>query len=215
MWRYLLLLAILATPIICRADSIQFPVPPSDTGPVYSDGNFVQLFSSALDGTVLDGQSLSLSLILGGGDLARFHDGGDISIEFLTNAPFDFVEFLGPSTTGYLLGPSGNEIGTPMVLGRAGANNGGLITGLDLPPSGTIDISGIDLNLMFPDTGYTITGIDFLLGTSDATGASFQLGTANQLPEPPTSELILAGLLILPLLPKSLRRSLARPTSRA
>ena len=204
MWRGALLLGILiASPITGWCDTVQFTIDPANTGIVFAGGTSFpvslnsDLTSSALNGTVLAGQSLSLDLVLSNEMLARLIANDTevgVTLAVYTNAPYSFTEFAGPSSTGFLLDPEGNQLGPTEILGRAGGNNGAMFVGVEGPSPPGADISGAQFDITLPNTGYVITGID--LGFEAVTPYdSVEFGTAQQLLEPSSLLLLGSGLL--------------------
>ena len=57
-----------------------------------------------------------------------------------------------------------------------------------------LDISGAHFDTSFPNNGYTITNAELVLSLNSGYDA-VEFGTAQQLPEPPTVWLVLAGAL--------------------
>jgi hypothetical protein len=197
---------------------LEFTVPPGNIGTtIQGPGTFVDLFSSGLNGTVLAGQSLSLDLVLSNDVLARLFladpGGFGLGLTFVTNAA-TFPGFAGP-TTGFLLDSSGNQFGDTQVAGRAdgccpGFVSIGLVsfTSSNLEGAEAVDISGVHFDTSLPNTGFVITDSQLRFGlNSPDDGVTF--GTAQQLPEPSTLGLTLAGALMIGLA-GMLRRSIFR-----
>ncbi len=182
MWRYFFLLGILiAAPAIGRCDSVQFTVNLANIGTLYKGGT-IDLFSSGLNGTMLSGQSLSLDLVLSNDVLARLtvsDPSFGISLIVHTNAGVA-PGFADASTTGFLLDPSGNQLGASQTAGRSDASDGTFTIGLDPIQGG--DISGVHFDTLFPDAGFVVTDaqLRFSIGSPN-NGLIF--GTAQQLPE--------------------------------
>jgi hypothetical protein len=197
MWRSKLLFAIfIALPGLGWCEVVAFTVDPANIGTLYETGS-VDVSSSGLNGTVLAGQSLSLDLVLSNDVLARLllSDPGlfGVTLSIDTNAG-TFPGFAG-TTTGSLLDPNGNEIGSAQVAGRGASSGGSFLMGLasftsaNLAGEHALDISGVHFDTSFPDTGYTVTGakLGFTnegFGGLGGDGDSIQFGTAQQLPEP-------------------------------
>jgi hypothetical protein len=203
MWRYFLLLVVLATSsAISPCDTVQFTVPPADIGIIYTPdssgpGDFT---SDVFDGIALTGEVLSFDAVLSDGVLARFGNcigACGVSVGIFTNAPFTFTEFAGPSSTGSVLDPNGNQ-GATQLLGRAGGNNGAIFTGVVVPGPNE-DVSGAHFDIVLPNTGFEITGLELSFVVS-SDSESLKFGTAEQLPEPSTFGLTAMGLLILAVL---------------
>ena len=207
MWRFVSLLAILiASPAINWCDTVQFTVAPANIGtPIQGPVDF-DLFSSGLNGTVLAGQSLSLDLVLDNDVLARLFllDPGTfgIGLDIHTNAG-TFPGFAGPST-GYLLDANGNQFGGTQVAGRGASDDGTFFMGLvsftlgNLGGAQAVDISGVHFDTSLPDDGFVITDAQLRFSFNTATDRA-EFGTAQQLPEPSTKGLTLAGALVIAL----------------
>lgn len=206
MWRYILLIGILtASPATGWCDTVQFTVDPANIGTV-SEGGSVDLFSSGLNGDVLTGQSVSLDLVLGNDMLARLFlsDPNAFGIELIVyTTAGTFPGFAGP-TTGFLLDPSGNQIGNSQDAGRDMGSNGTFGMGLvsftsgNLAGANVVDISGAQFDTTFPATGFVVTDAELSFSlNSDYDGVEF--GTAQQLPEPSTLGLTLVGVLVMAL----------------
>ena len=207
-WRPILLFGILiASPAISWCDTVQFTVEPANIGTVIQ-APFVDLFSSGLNGTVLSGQSLSLDLVLSNDVLARLFLSDPttfgIGLTIDTNAG-TFPGFAGP-TAGFLLDPSGNQLGSSQVAGRADSSDGSFSMGLvsftraDLNGAVVIDISSVQFNTTFPNDGAVITNANLRFSFNGISGVDgVEFGTAKQLPEPSTLGLTLVGALVLAL----------------
>ena len=208
MWRAILLFGILiVSPAISWCDTVQFTVEPSNIGTLIQASS-VDLISSGLNGTVLTGQSLSLDLVLSNDVLARLFLSDPttfgIGLTINTNAG-TFPGFAGP-TTGFLLGPSGNQLGSSQVAGRADGSDGSFSMGLvsftraNLNGAEVIDISGLQLDTTLPNDGAVITNADLRFSFNGISGVDgVEFGTAQQLPEPSTLGLTLVGTLVLAL----------------
>ena len=207
MWRVISLLAILiASPATNWCDTVQFTVAPANIGtPIQGPVDF-DLFSSGLNGTVLAGQSLSLDLVLDNDVLARLFlvDPGTfaIGLNLHTNAGI-FPGFAGP-TTGYLLDASGNQIGGTQIAGRGASDDGTFGMGLasftlgNLGGAQAVDIGGVHFDTSLPNNGFVITDAQLRFSFDTASDRA-ELGTAQQLPEPSTTGLTLAGALVIAL----------------
>ena len=208
MWRSILLFGILiVSPAISWCDTVQFTVEPSNIGTLIQASS-VDLISSGLNGTVLTGQSLSLDLVLSNDVLARLFLSDPttfgIGLTINTNAG-TFPGFAGP-TTGFLLGPSGNQLDSSQVAGRADSSDGSFSMGLvsftraNLNGAEVIDISGLQLDTTLPNDGAVITNADLRFSFNGISGVDgVEFGTAQQLPEPSTLGLTLVGTLVLAL----------------
>ena len=208
MWRAILLFGILiVSPAISWCDTVQFTVEPSNIGTLIQASS-VDLISSGLNGTVLTGQSLSLDLVLSNDVLARLFLSDPttfgIGLTLDTNAG-TFPGFAGP-TTGFLLDPSGNQLDSSQVAGRADSSDGSFSMGLvsftraNLNGAEVIDISGLQLDTTLPNDGAVITNADLRFSFNGISGVDgVEFGTAQQLPEPSTLGLTLVGTLVLAL----------------
>jgi hypothetical protein len=208
MWRAILLFGILIiSPAIGWGDTVKFTVEPANIGTVIQ-APFVDVFSSGLNGIVLKGQNLSLDLVLSNDVLARLFLSDPttfgIGLTIDTNAG-TFPGFAGP-TTGFLLAPSGNQLDSSQVAGRADSSDGSFSMGLvsftpaNLNGAEVIDISGLQLDTTLPNDGAVITNADLRFSFNGISGADgVEFGTAQQLPEPSTLGLTLVGTLVLAL----------------
>ena len=208
MWRAILLFGILIiSPAIGWCDTVQFTVEPANIGTVIQ-APFVDVFSSGLNGIVLKGQNLSLDLVLSNDVLARLFLSDSttfgIGLTIDTNAG-TFPGFAGP-TTGFLLAPSGNQLDSSQVAGRADSSDGSFSMGLvsftraNLNGAEVIDISGLQLDTTLPNDGAVITNADLRFSFNGVSGVDgVEFGTAQQLPEPSTLGLTLVGTLVLAL----------------
>jgi hypothetical protein len=204
MWRTIALVVTLAVlPAVGSCDNLQFTVDASDVGTLLQGPGSIDLYSSGLNGTVLSGQSLALNLQLSNQMLSRLYliDPAAFGVELVidTNAGTS-PGFAGP-TTGYLLGPNGNAFGDPQTAGEAdgccpGELDLGLVsfTSANLDGAEILDISGAHFDTSLPNNGYTITNTQLVLNLNSGYDA-VEFGTAQQLPEPPTVWLVLAGAL--------------------
>lgn len=159
----------------------------------------VSLFSTGLNGMTLNGQPLSLDLVLTNDLLARIQavNPGQLGIGLtvFTNAGME-PGFAG-LTTGYLLNPGGGQLGTPQDAGRAQSSDGWFSVGLvsfttaNLGGANVVDLSGVHFDTSFPNTGFTVTNaeLSFTLNSNQLI-----FGTAQQLPESSTLALLFAGV---------------------
>lgn len=203
MRRHFLLFAILLAPSAGWCDTVQFSVPASDIGaPIQSSG--IAFYSSALDGVVLAGQSLTLDLVFSNNDLARLFltDPAAFGVELIVDTNAGTAPGFAGTTTGYLLNPSGNQFGGIQTAGRGDGSDGSFSVGLvsfnssNLNAANIFDISGVQFNTSLPTSGATITGIELLFSFNDPIDA-VQFGTAKQLPEPSSLVLTFAGVLAI------------------
>lgn len=182
-------------PVIARCDEVTLTVPQSELGiPFYAPGHIL-LSSSDLNGTVLSGQTLSLDFVLANDVLARLTVNDayySVGLILQTNAS-TYPGFAGLST-GYFLGPSGNQLGPTLGGGSADSSNGGLAIFLDFSAADLGgDTSGFHFDITLPDSGYVVTntGLNYAFDSSLDDGIEF--GTAQQLPEPSSITLALIG----------------------
>jgi len=123
----------------------------------------------ALNGTVLQGQTLSLNFTFSNGEFVRLFTITSTPfvalLKLQTNSPgtLDF-----PSGTGFLVDQHGNALQPPQELGSAAGDNGLLAAGLlPLLPgdlSRPLDFFGIHFDLTLPvSLSVAITGEEFLL----------------------------------------------------
>jgi hypothetical protein len=191
----LVLLAALATG--AAATTVQFSVDSALIGkPLAGD---VNLFSPGLDGLGLQGQTLSLDLVLSDKVLARLLLGSptQLGVLFVVHTTAGtFPGFSGP-TTGYLLDPSGAQLHAPMDAGRGQGSDGTFSAGLvsftaALLGSSPVDISGVHFDITFPNTGYLVTDAQLRFSLPGENAVTF--GTSAQLPEPSALLLLLIGL---------------------
>jgi len=121
----------------------------------------------AMNGTALQGQTLSLDFTFSNGEFVRLFTITTPFIALLklqTNSPgtLDF-----PSGTGFLVDQHGNALQPPQELGSAAGDNGLLSAGLlPLLPgdlSRPLDFFGVHFNLTLPvSSSVSITGEEFL-----------------------------------------------------
>jgi hypothetical protein len=199
----LLLVVFASAGRVARADSgsttVQFTVPPGQIGIPFSGGELFQFFSSALNGTSVDGQTLSVNAVFSNSVLARIYPitGNTMNVDIVvfTNGG-TFTGFPGPGT-GFLLGPTGNQVGSVQALRRSAGDvpplGNGFGVGFVNPSGSIVDISGANFDFEFPNDGFVVTDVEFILSE----GGRLEFGTAQQLPEPSTLPLTLMGLLPL------------------
>jgi hypothetical protein len=191
------------------ATTVNFAVDPALIGVVGSSD--VDLSSSDLNGIVLQGQTLSLDLVLTDAVLARLFllatDQLGVLLNVHTNAG-TFPGNAGP-TTGFLLNPDGTPLHAPIIAGRGQSDDGTFSMGLVsftpalLGGANVVDISGVHFDTTFPNTGFVVT--DAQLRFSIHSGNQIEFGTAAQLPEHPSLVLLLIGTLGALLLHRQLR----------
>jgi hypothetical protein len=181
--------------IPASAETVSFTVDPSMRGITFS-GRDVDFFSQDLNGIVLNGQSLSLNVMLDDEVLARMllHDRIGVSLLLFTTAT-TFPGTAGPST-GYLLDENGSQIGGFQNVGSTQSSGGAFGLPMSLITTQTmgthaVDISGAHYNTIFPSSGYTVTNARLRFTVAGASQLTF--GTAQQLPEPSSLVLLLTG----------------------
>ena len=194
MKRLFLLALLLLLPLSAHAATITFTVNPGDIG-VKKVGSF-GVFSGDLNGTTLAGQTLSLDLVFGGDVLARFYEPFPlhVSLTVFTNAG-GFPGFSGAATSGYLLNPDGTQKTAEQLAGRSmseGSFSSGLIDALNQREA--TDIKGAHMNLVLPNTGFTVTNARLLFSMSANPSESMVFGTPAQIPEPSTLLLLALGV---------------------
>jgi hypothetical protein len=129
----------------------------------------------ALNGTALQGQTLSLDFTFSHGEFVRLFTITSKPfvglLKLQTNSPV-MLDFL--NGTGFLVDQQGSPLQQPQQLGSASGDNGSLAAGLfpllpgDLPHP--LDFFGIHFDLMLPmSPSISITGEEFLL-MSDGNG---------------------------------------------
>jgi hypothetical protein len=178
------------------ATTVQFSVDPTLIGTTLSGD--VNLFSPGLDGVGLQGQTLSLDLVLADAVLARLFLGSPTQLGVLfvvhTTAA-TFPGFAGP-TTGNLLDPSGAQMHAPMVAGRGQGSDGTFSAGLVSFTAALLGsspvISGVHFDITFPNTGFLVTDAQLRFSLPGENAVTF--GTSAQLPEPSALLLLLIGL---------------------
>ncbi len=182
------------------ATTVGFSVSPALIGVVGSSD--VDLFSPGLNGTTLQGQALSLDLVLTNAVRARLFllatDQLGVQLIVHTNAA-TFPGNAGP-TTGFLLNADGTPLDAPITAGRSQGSNGTFSMGLGsftpalLGGANVIDISGVHFDTTFPNnTGGAVT--DAQLHFSIHPDNRIEFGTATQLPEHASFVLLLIGTL--------------------
>jgi len=207
----MVLLAVILSSTSVDAITITFDVPFVLIGPVLTGiSAHVDLSSSGLNGVIFQGQTLSLDFVLAEDVLARVFRSGltEFFVQISTNAPGS------PGTpanlpTGFLIGRNGAPAGTT-AMGTWSQHfiPDGLVfiflnDAASACCSGAIDISGVHLDVMLPNTGFAITDAHLFLQTFQ-----LQFGTASQLPEPATLVLVLIGIVFVAIV---LRSATARP----
>jgi hypothetical protein len=134
----------------------------------------------ALNGTALQGQTLSLDFRFSHGEFVRLFtvtSSPFVALLKLQTSSFSKLDFL--SGTGFLVNQHGNPMQQPQQLGSASGNNGLLAVGLfPLLPgdlSRPLDFFGIHFDLTLPVSPFVVfTGEDFLLKSDP--GAPFGVG---------------------------------------
>jgi hypothetical protein len=165
----------------------------------------------ALDGTLLQGQTLSLDFTFSHGEFVRLFS--------ITSKPFTallklqtdasgMVDFL--DGTGFLVDQHGNPLDTPQQLGSAAGNNGSLAAGLfPLLPGDLqrpLDFFGIHFDLTLPLGPFvSITGEQFLLMSDRGHPFGVGPGVPTDIVPDQGSTLLLLSLASLGLIPARLR----------
>ena len=135
---------------------------------------------AALNGTALQGQTLSLDFTFSNGEFVRLFtvtSNPFVALLKLQTNSSGMVDFL--SGTGFLVDQQGNPLQPPQQLGSASGNNGLLAAGLfPLLPGDLqrpLDFFGIHLDLTFPMApSISITGEEFLFQSDSS--APFGIG---------------------------------------
>ena len=134
----------------------------------------------AMNGTTLQGQTLSLDFRFSNGEFVRLFTITSppflavIHLQTNSSGMFDCLSGDCPSGTGFLVDQHGNALQPPQELGSAGGNNGLLAAGLQpLMPvdlSRPLDFFGIHFDLTLPvRLSVAITGEEFLFESPDKT----------------------------------------------
>ena len=193
-WAAIVLLLSSTAP--AAATTVTFPVGAGQIGPDLTGD--IDLFSSSLNGVTLSKQSMSLDLLLAQDVLARILF-GDISVALTIQTNTAGSPGFAGATSGFLFGPKGAALHSPLAAGGAAASDGTFSIGLvDLSAllSGVIDVAGVHFDTTFPDNGSLITGARLRFSVNP--DVSLVFGTAAQLPEPATAVLLAAaGALLL------------------
>jgi hypothetical protein len=151
------------------ATTLTFNVDPAQTGIVFTQSDFpsgnhnINFHSSDLNGTILNGQSLSLDAVLGNDVLARvfalFPNQFGILLDIQTTAHGN-PGFAGV-TTGFIRDGSGTQLSSTMIAGRAMGDDGTTSMGLvsftraDFGGAQVFDMSGVHFDTSLPTTGQT------------------------------------------------------------
>lgn len=155
------------------ADATQISL---DLGPSHTVTSHVATTFNDLNGTHLQGQTLSLDWVFSGGKFARLFS--------VTNPSFAILLTLNTSGSGvvgfldgtaYLLNQNGSGLGSPEVLGSASGDDGSLSVALFPLLSGQfstpLDFFGMHTELLFPTNGsITVTGGQLQLVSAGAPG---------------------------------------------
>ena len=162
---------------------------------------------AALNGTDLQGQTLSLDFTFSHGEFVRLFtitNNSFVALLKLQTNSSDMVDFL--NGTGFLVDKHGNPLEAPQQLGSASGNNGSLAAGLfPLLPGDLqrpLDFFGIHFDLTLPvSPSISITGEEFLF-RSDRRGP-FGVGPAipaDIVPDTGSTVLLLGLALLGPIL---------------
>lgn len=188
------------------ATTISFAVDSNQTGILYSgfdpqaDVYEVPKFhSSGLNGTVLNGQPLSVDAVFGNGVLSRlfalYPNQFGIGLMLFTSA-HGITAFPG-STTGRLLDADGKPIGAMQTAGRVMSDDGSVAVCLVTFRQSdfawqVFDVSGAHFDMILPDSGLVVTDAMLFVNLY---GNRTMFGTAAQLPELPALFLLPIGLI--------------------
>jgi PEP-CTERM motif len=187
-----------------------------DLGPpqyISSTGQLDIAFSD-LNGTPLDGESQTITILFSGGEYLYTPDGYDFDTGLVlqTNGS-DCPGFA--SGTGTFLGADGTPLFAPIALGSAEGcgSSGELALGIEFPPlSGPYSAYGFQFDVTYPDDpGATIAAGDLLISFDNPWPEVF----VEPLPEPPTFVLLSAGLGVLGLAGRLMRKRIALGQQRA
>ena len=156
----------------------------------------------ALNGTGLQGQTLSLDFRFSHGEFVRLFSGTSNPFVALLKLQTDssgMVDFL--SGTGFLVGQHGNPLQQPQQLGSAAGSNGSLAAGLFPLLSGDLqsplNFFGVHLDLTLPMApSISITGEEFLF-KSDSNGP---FGVGPGIPDQGSTLFLLSLALLGPIL---------------
>jgi len=186
---------------VASANPITLTVNPGLVGPTFEGARDLDFsFGSQLDGVTLSGQSMSLDFVFADGILARVSSSVEgtldlgVLLEVQTTAN-GFPGFAGPDTMGFALAPDGTPLQPPQSTGRGAGSDGTFFAGIFPTLAVTnFEMSGVHFDIVFPSTGYMVTGGKIRVSSVDDL-QSIRFGTAAQLPEPATLALLLVGVL--------------------
>jgi|SRR5437879_321289 len=207
-----LLLALALVPIV-DADTILLSIDPALAGKSPRAGFFDFQFAN-LTGTVLDGRRVTAdfrfadSMVGRGWQPAEDHSGFFVGLFVQTDGKFNATDpnshpgFIGPGSTGSLLGPGGAPLWPQQAGAGASPSQGWTEAGLGVFEGRGVhgDIfEGVHFDVVLPTTGYGVTGakIEFWIGDPGNTAGEWyglQFGTPAQVPEPATLLLVVAGI---------------------
>lgn len=188
---FILLIVFMTT--TASGSPIFLPVDPGIVGQP-SAGRFHFPFNE-LNGVTLSGQAFSSHFVFADDILGRLLFVNDffVGLTVQTNAS-SFPGFAGSGPTGFLLAPDGTPLDAPIGAGRAASSDGRFSVGLSILPASlgknAVDMEGVHFDLLFPGTGFVVTGAEIQLNVNAP--STIQFGTAAQLPE--HSALILLAL---------------------
>ena len=180
-------LIILASPHVIHGTTIQIDLGAPGTYSTDMTSPF-----SALNGTALAGQSLSVDFVFANSEFLRLFT---VTTSFSTLITLQtngsgLVGFL--HGTGYLTDVLGNALELPEILGSASSDDGRMFAGLFPQVGRPIDIYGVHFDLTFPtNLSPAVTGGQFRL-LSD--GSAFGIGPglpANIVPETGSTAILL------------------------
>ncbi len=156
-------LMILASPHAVQGTAIQI-----DLGPPGTYATDITIPFSALNGTALAGQSLSVDFVFANSEFLRLFTATtsfSVLITLQTNGS-GLVGFL--QGTGYLTDILGSALEPPEILGGASSDDGRMFAGLFPQVGRPIDIYGVHFDLTFPTSlSVAVTGGQFRLLSDD------------------------------------------------
>jgi hypothetical protein len=187
-----------------------------DLGPSPHITTHVDTSFSDLNGTPLQGQSLSLDFLFANAKFVRLFSVTDPQFTVLITLNISGSGDVGVlSGTGFLLDQNGNALGSPEVLGSAGSDGSisvGLLPLLSVQFSTPLDFFGVHTSLLLPsNSSLTVTGGEFQLVNAGGSQHVFGIGPGvpRDIVPDSGSTLLLCGLTLLAL-PAIYRRRLVK-----